>query len=90
MFGIGMPELLLILVLALIVIGPGKLPDLARSLGRGVREFRRATEELKSCVDCEPEHGGEQLHQRGDCGQHPDVEVVESVTESTPHGAGDD
>ncbi len=48
MFGIGMPELLLILALALIVIGPKKLPDLARALGRGMAEFRRATDELKS------------------------------------------
>jgi Tat protein translocase TatB subunit len=48
MFGIGMPELLLILALALIVIGPKKLPDLARALGRGFAEFRRATDELKA------------------------------------------
>jgi len=48
MFGIGMPELLLILALALIVLGPKKLPDLARSLGRGLGEFKRATEEMKS------------------------------------------
>lgn len=48
MFGIGMPELLLVLALALIVIGPKKLPDLARALGRGLAEFRRATDELKS------------------------------------------
>ena len=38
MFGIGMPELLLILALALIVIGPKKLPDIARALGRGLAE----------------------------------------------------
>ena len=48
MFGIGMPELLLILALALIVIGPKKLPDIARALGRGLAEFRRATDDLKS------------------------------------------
>jgi Tat protein translocase TatB subunit len=48
MFGIGMPELLLILALALIVIGPKKLPDIARALGRGLAEFKRATEELKT------------------------------------------
>src|SRR5207249_8054693 len=47
MFGIGMLELLLILVLALIVLGPKKLPELARALGKGMAEFRRATDELK-------------------------------------------
>lgn len=50
MFGIGMPELLLILALALIVIGPKKLPDIARALGKGLAEFRRATDELKSSI----------------------------------------
>ena len=48
MFGIGMPELLLILALALIVIGPKKLPDIARALGRGMAEFKRATDEMKN------------------------------------------
>ncbi len=47
MFGIGMPELLLILGLALIVLGPKKLPELAKALGKGMAEFRRATDELK-------------------------------------------
>ena len=48
MFGIGFPELLLILALALIVIGPKRLPDIARALGRGFTEFKRATDELKT------------------------------------------
>ena len=47
MFGIGMPELILILGLALIVLGPKKLPELAKTLGKGLAEFRRATDELK-------------------------------------------
>ena len=47
MFGIGGPELLLILGLALIVLGPKKLPELARTLGKGLAEFRRATDDLK-------------------------------------------
>lgn len=50
MFGIGMPELILILAIALIVIGPKKLPDLARSLGRAMREFKKATNEFKETM----------------------------------------
>jgi Tat protein translocase TatB subunit len=51
MFGIGFPELILILAVALIVVGPGKLPDLARALGRGLAEFRKATGDLKETFD---------------------------------------
>jgi sec-independent protein translocase protein TatB len=51
MFGIGMPEVILILAIALIVIGPKKLPDLAKALGRGIAEFRRATNEVKANLD---------------------------------------
>jgi sec-independent protein translocase protein TatA len=49
MFGsIGMPELVIILVIALIIFGPRKLPELGRSLGRSIGEFRRASNELRS------------------------------------------
>jgi sec-independent protein translocase protein TatB len=51
MFGIGMPEMLLILAIALIVIGPKKLPDLAKSLGRALGEFKRATSDLKETLE---------------------------------------
>ena len=50
MFGIGMPEMLMILAIALIVIGPKKLPDLAKSLGRAMREFKRATSDFKETL----------------------------------------
>lgn len=53
MFGIGMTEMILIAALALVVLGPKKLPDLARSLGKGFAEFKRATNELKSAIDLE-------------------------------------
>jgi len=47
MFGIGMTELMVILVIGLLVIGPKKLPELARSLGKGLAEFRRASTEMR-------------------------------------------
>ena len=53
MFGIGMTEMILIAALALVILGPKKLPDLARSLGKGFAEFKRATNELKSAMDLE-------------------------------------
>ena len=51
MFGIGMPELMLILAVALIVIGPKKLPELAKNLGKAFGEFKRATSNLKDSFD---------------------------------------
>ncbi|WP_025322852.1 twin-arginine translocase TatA/TatE family subunit [Deferrisoma camini] len=50
MFGMGMGEILLVLGIALIVIGPKRLPDLARALGRGLAEFRRATEDIQRTI----------------------------------------
>ena len=48
---LGMPELVIILVIALIIFGPRKLPDLGRSLGKSIGEFRRASNELKSTLE---------------------------------------
>ena len=51
MFGIGFQEILVILVVALIVIGPKKLPEVAKALGRAYREFVRASTEVKNYLD---------------------------------------
>ncbi|MDP6981413.1 MAG: twin-arginine translocase TatA/TatE family subunit [Myxococcota bacterium] len=51
MFGIGPVELAVVLVLALLIMGPTKLPQLARTLGRGMAEFRRASNELRRSID---------------------------------------
>ena len=48
---IGMPELIVIFVIALIIFGPRKLPELGRSLGRGINEFKRASNELKTTFE---------------------------------------
>ncbi len=50
MFGIGFPELLMIMAIALMVIGPKKLPDIARALGRAMNEFKTATDEFKQTI----------------------------------------
>jgi TatA/E family protein of Tat protein translocase len=85
MFGIGMPELLLILALALIVLGPKKLPELARALGKGMAEFRRATDELKDefrQLENEPPEPSTQAAQKDDPLLTKQADV--SVASATP------
>ncbi len=60
MFGIGMPELIIIMVVALIVLGPKRLPDIAKTLGRGMAEFRRATTDLKDQLEVDLEEEEEE------------------------------
>ena len=54
---IGMPELILIFVVALLVFGPKKLPEIGKSLGKGLAEFKKASEELKKTIESEIEQG---------------------------------
>lgn len=53
MFGLGFQEILVILAIALLVIGPRKLPDLAKTLGKAFREFKHATDDLRQNFDLE-------------------------------------
>mgnify|MGYP003591732868 FL=1 len=50
MFGLGIPELILILIIGLVLFGPGKLPDVGRAVGKSIREFRSATKEVRETV----------------------------------------
>lgn len=53
MFGIGPWELILILVIALVIFGPGKLPEVGKALGKGLKEFRKASDNIKEEVQKE-------------------------------------
>ncbi len=82
MFGIGLPELIIIMVVALIIIGPSKLPDLARALGKGMVEFRKATQDIKESLDLDQdfEEAKEDLADAiGDVTRPLDVEDLEGT-----------
>ena len=74
MFGIGVPELILILIVGLIVFGPGKLPEAGRALGKGLREFKKASNALTQALNAEP------------APQQP-AQTVQPVQQSAPQSA---
>jgi Tat protein translocase TatB subunit len=81
MFGIGMQELVIIMVIALIVFGPKRLPELARSMGRAFAEFRRASEDIRESLTLDLE---EEEVERSK--EHPVRELSEGSHESPPAG----
>ncbi len=74
MLGIGFQEIVVIVILALIIFGPQKLPELARILGRGMREFRRAADDFRFSIEQE-----EQKSQR----KKPDEPVISYYPDSS-------
>jgi sec-independent protein translocase protein TatA len=72
---IGIPELILILVVVLIIFGPGKLPDIGNAIGRGIREFRKASSDLEDSI-------------RGDT--KPSADAPHDTTNGTPGGSSPD
>ena len=79
MLDIGFQELLIIMVIALLVFGPHKLPELGRALGRGLREFRRASDEFRTTIETNL-----QIHDGGS------IMPPSSLPETVPMGAGTD
>ena len=88
MFGIGMTELLVILVLALLVLGPKRLPEMARSLGRGLAEFRRASTDIRrEFLDVSEQARSEPLESTG---EREEESGTESKPEQEPSGTSPD
>lgn len=82
MFGMGMPEILLILAIALIVLGPKKLPEIAKSLGRGIAEFKKATQDFKQGIEVDND-----LKEAKQTLQGIKKDVEETVRDSVAQGA---
>lgn len=89
MFGLGFWEISVVLVIALIVLGPKKLPEMAKTIGKGIREFRGATEDFRATVDQEisaPER--RELPLRAPPAPAPSHNETDAEVEPVPPSAG--
>jgi Tat protein translocase TatB subunit len=83
MFGIGLPELIVIMVVALLVVGPSKLPELARSLGKTFQEFRRIADDVKETLEKETTDVETSSEQRAENKEEPEKksDTIETAQE---------
>ncbi len=84
MFGIGMTELLVILGVALLVVGPKRLPELARSLGRAMGEFRRASTDLRHQLQEAADDVRREPEPEKESGEPPETTGVATAGEPGP------
>lgn len=94
MFGLGTWEIAVILLVALLVLGPDKLPKMARTIGKGLREMRRATSELRMNIDLDEAATNRPVHVEGSGPPSEDPYAVEArrvalaEAEKAKEGAG--
>ncbi len=86
---IGFPELIFIFIIALVVFGPKKLPELGKSLGRGLREFNKAKNELKATWDEQIRDAENSLNSVKETVHEPVRNAIASVSESAPEAKSD-
>lgn len=89
MFGIGFPEFILIMVVALVVVGPDKLPGLARTLGKQVLELKKAANSLKESLQDELVDEKKQIEDLSKSFDDLNETLVDAAVESHPGASGD-
>lgn len=77
MFGLGIPELIVIFVIALLIFGPKKLPDIGKSIGKAMAEFRKSTQEFKESMETEMRD----VKEAADIGKLPDLRIDSAYEE---------